>query len=175
MSDLQTTQENQNSIIYDKVNSCNNHELINMTKSLNSNWESKSVENAKLAIALNNLESARKAMKLLDARLVLKENSEIHHQRILNSEKGKTLLAAAKKYDIPYNENDIDWLALGDLVKEYELLLKQAAEYNLDWDSKYYDPIGLEQLIEGYQRQLREERKELYQYYFSYCAAVPSL
>jgi hypothetical protein len=175
MSDLQTTQENQISIIYDKVNSCNNHELTNMTKSLNSPFEALSVQNAKLAIALNNLESARNAMKLLDTRLVLQENSKIQHQRILQSEKGQKLLAQANTYHIPYNENDIDWLALGDLVREYELLLKQAAEYNLDWDSKYYDPIGLEQLIEDYQCQLREERKELYQYYFSHCTGYPSL
>lgn len=175
MSDLQITQENQISIIYDKVNSCNNHELTNMTKSLSSPLEALSVEKAKLAMTLNNLDNAKAAFESMITREVLKNSSDRQHKKMLESEKGQKLLAQANTYNIPYNENNLDWFALGDLVREYELLLKQAAEYNLNWDSKYYDPVGLEQVIEDYQRQLREERKELYQYYFSHCAGFASL
>jgi hypothetical protein len=169
MSDLQTTQENQISIISDKINS-SLKELINMTKSSITNWESKSVEKAKIALCPTFF-SPEITSQVMDNLASFKESigrmAERANQRMLETDALKELIEVADKYNIPYDKNEVNWLDLVDVIQEYEFLLKQLEEYNLDWDMDYYDPIGLEQTIEDHEHQLREERKDLYRYYLS--------
>lgn len=164
MKNLQTTQENQIPVISDKINSSLNG-LINMTKSLIPNWESKSVEKAKIALyptffnksiqsqVIDNLDSLRESIKRM---------AVMSEQKMLQSERGQTLLAKAEQYDIPYDKDDIDWLDLIDVVRDYEKLLQRVEEYNIDWDISYYDPVGLEQTIEEHLHKSRKEKEELH-------------
>jgi hypothetical protein len=167
----QITQEHIFLTISDKINLCKNHELVNMNKPSTPNWESLSVEKAKIAVSptykktnivpqiIDNLESFKDAIQRMAKR---------SYQKMLDSEKGKKLIASADKYDIPYDKDNIDWLRLIDLVQKYEMLLEKATEHNLDWDTSYYDPMGLEQKIEDYHLyQSTEEKKDLYWYYLS--------
>lgn len=164
-------QENLFSMISDKIDSYNDYELRNMCEFSIQNWESLSVQKAKVAI-YPTLQDKSKLSQVLDNLDNLKESfqriAERVNQQMLESERGKKLIATAEEYGIPYNKDDIDWLHLMDLVQEYEALLKQAKECNLDWDTGYYDPIELEQKIEEHLfHESREERRDLYWYYLS--------
>lgn len=110
----QAVQENQFPIISAKVTLCNDHELINIRKSLPANWKSISSQKAKIAIyhtfeesiasqTLDNLYSVREAIERMANRAALQYVDKISYQKILNSETGKNLIATADKYHIPYN------------------------------------------------------------------------
>lgn len=166
----QITQENPFLIISDKINSSNNYELIDMTKTSIPNWESQNVAKAqelikswyKPAVAeaiqiQKNLDSAKEAMARMAKRV---------YENMLGSERGEELLAKAKEYNIPYDKNYINWLVLINVVEEYEALLLQANEYNIDWDLSEYDPIGLQQEIDYCIHGSRKETNDLYRDYF---------
>lgn len=114
-------------------------------------WEKQSVEKAKVQLyptfhekapeiqLFDNLENVHKAFVSMSQRAYLK---------MLESERGAEILKSAKKYNIDYNKDDIDWLHLIDQIENYEELLQLAKNINLKWDTKNYDPIGLKQLIE---------------------------
>lgn len=53
----------------------------------------------------------------------------------------------AKKYGISYDENNTTAIALGDKIEDYELLLSRANELGIDWEESNYDPTALGQLI----------------------------
>ena len=73
------------------------------------------------------------------------------YEHELISERGQQTIAKAKQYNIPFDQDNIDWLALMDEIEEYEFLLTKAEELELDWDYRYYDPNGLEDAIEAYE------------------------
>ena len=81
---------------------------------------------------------------------------------------GRELIAKANQYKIPFNKNPVDFLELSSEVDQYEILLKKADDFNIDWDKDYYDPIGLEQEIEEKEELDRNELRELrWDYYAS--------
>ena len=72
-------------------------------------------------------------------------------ERMEISERGQATLIKALKYKIDFDKQNIDWLLLIDEVEEYECLIKEANELGVDWDYRYYDPVGLEQEIKVYE------------------------
>ncbi len=69
------------------------------------------------------------------------------YEKALISVRGKELIVKADEYEIPYDKNDIDFLALQDKVEEFEEIVAQAAQYGIDWQSFGYDMLGIEQEI----------------------------
>lgn len=120
-------------------------------------WEKQSVEKAKVQLCptfhekapeiqlFDNLENVHEAYKAFKT---FGSISKSVYLEMLESERGKEILATAKKYHIPYNKDDIDWLHLIDQIENYEELLQLAKNIGLKPDTENYDPIGLRQLIE---------------------------
>lgn len=165
-----TTQENHFLTIYDKINSSNNYELINMTKSSIPNWESQNVIKAQELIQSWYKPSAAEAIKIQrnfdTAKEAMSRMAKRVYENMLGSERGEELLAKAEEYNIPYDKDYINWLELINLVEEYEALLLQADEYNIAWDLSEYDPIGLQQEIDYCLHSNRRETNDLYRDYF---------
>jgi hypothetical protein len=166
----QNVQENPFPIISDKINSFNNYELVDMSKSSIPNWESQNVAKAQELIQSwykpsvteaiqiqRNFDSAKEAMSRMARRV---------YENMLGSERGEELLAKAEEYNIPYDKDYINWLELINLVEEYEALLLRAEEFNIDWDLSEYDPIGLQQEIDYCIHGSRRETNDLYRDYF---------
>lgn len=148
------------SFLCSRINLLNNNKLTDMQE-----WEKQSVEKAKVQLyptfhekapeiqLFDNLENVHEAYKAFKTFTSISKNVYLE---MLESERGKEILATAKKYNIDYNKDDIDWLHLIDQIENYEELLQQAKNNNLIWDLKNYDPIGLKQLIED---DIFQERK----------------
>jgi len=103
-----------------------------------------------------NIESAREAMSRMSLSV---------HVNILGSERGAELIEKAHEYNIPYDSRNINWLELIDRVDEYEALLLEAEEYNIEWDLSEYDPVGLQQEIDYQVRVERAHSNDLYRDY----------
>ncbi|KAF4531104.1 hypothetical protein B566_EDAN019133, partial [Ephemera danica] len=100
----------------------------------------KLIMNAAQAIQMQrNMDSAKEAMSRMAKRV---------YDNMLGSERGEELLSKAEEYNIPYEEDCINWLKLINDVESYEELLAEAEEYNIAWDLSEYDPVGLQQEIE---------------------------
>jgi hypothetical protein len=78
------------------------------------------------------------------------------------SQRGQSLLCTALRYNIPVNEEDVDWLSLIDEIDEYEALMQRGRELNIEWDYDYYDPVGLEQAIIDHEEEDQIEKAQLY-------------
>lgn len=87
-------------------------------------------------------------VSLTDLAGVFKRSSRSAYNKFLHSDRGQELLTKANEFGIPYNKEYIDWFDLMDKICEYESLIEQAEEVNVDWECFNYDPIGLQQEIE---------------------------
>lgn len=145
-------------------------------------WEKQSIEKAKLSFETQAIENSKISLyptfhkkepviQLFDNADNVCEAFGAMSRRvylnILESKRGKKVLADAKKYNIPYDKENIDWLSLIAQIKEYKLLLKQAKDNYLIWDTKDYDPRALEQLIEDYISQERRWNRDQNSNYLS--------
>ena len=74
------------------------------------------------------------------------------YERHLAKERGEELLYKAKKYNIPYNADEIDIITLRDKVEEFEEAITIAAQYGIDWQNFGYDLLAIEQEIIDAQR-----------------------
>jgi len=74
------------------------------------------------------------------------------YERHLAKERGEELLSKAKKYNIPYNADEIDIITLRDKVEEFEEAITIAAQYGIDWQNFGYDLLAIEQEIIDAQR-----------------------
>jgi hypothetical protein len=83
------------------------------------------------------------------------------HNKIMDSERGQNLLSKASKFNIPFDREDIDWLKLIGDVEEYEALLCEAEDMNINWDDSQYEPIFLLQEIEQSRHEHSESRREM--------------
>lgn len=166
MQKQQPTQENKIITISDKINSYSNDELISMTKSVSPNWEHLSTSKAKEALQFYPDNSFSQVIDNLDeAKKAIQRRSHAVLWEMLISDRGQTIIAKAKEYSIPYDEEAINLLELIDLIDEYELLLKEAEEYNIDWDISQYDPVALAQEIEYVKRCETEGNNDLHRDY----------
>ena len=69
------------------------------------------------------------------------------YERYLSSEEGENLLAKANEYEIPYDTNYIDIIALRDKVEEFEEAMQIANQYGIDWKNFGYDLLAIEQEV----------------------------
>lgn len=65
----------------------------------------------------------------------------------LNSSDGQELLSKAGEYNIPYDEDDIDWLKLSNDIENYEEVIARATMYGIDWKNFGYDIMAIEDEI----------------------------
>lgn len=86
---------------------------------------------------------------------LLARTAKTAYEKILISERGQGIIAKALKYNISFDDQNINWLSLIDEINEYEGLITRSNELNIDWDYRVYDPIGLEQEIEAYEYEER--------------------
>jgi hypothetical protein len=96
------------------------------------------------------------------------------YEKELDSERGCQTISKAIRYNIPFDENDIDFLGLMDEISDYEFLLKIAAELDIDWEESNYDIAGLEEVIlvakSDSERQLCNDNRQFRSdYYASIC------
>lgn len=72
----------------------------------------------------------------------------------------------ANLYNIPYQTYGDDYYRLMQDIDKYEFLLEKAKDYCVDWDISEYDPVALEQAIEGAEHSAYIENQKL-RFYFS--------
>jgi len=84
----------------------------------------------------------------------------------LNSSEGQELLLKAKEYNIPYDEENVDWLKLSDDIQNYEEVIARAAMYGIDWKNFGYDIMAIEDEINNIEiaesNYVKEARKDYY-------------
>lgn len=54
----------------------------------------------------------------------------------------------ARKYNIPFDAESVDYHQLSRKIDRYEFLLDEAKRWDIAWDTKVYDPLALEQELE---------------------------
>lgn len=104
-----------------------------------------------------------------DVSTILANKSTHVDTKFKASDRGEELLRKASHYKIPLDTNNINWLDLIDEVADYELLLEEAYDKNVDWDMSEYDPIALKQEIEYQERLEREAQVDLYRSFYNPC------
>jgi hypothetical protein len=79
----------------------------------------------------------------------------------------------ARKYNIPFDAETVDYHQLSRKIDQYEFLLDEAKRWDISWDIKIYDPVALEQeLEEARSRYWGETRAMRSDYYSSRRVAV---
>lgn len=138
-------QENNLIPISDKINSSNYLELTTVNKSLSPNWEILSVEKAQQAIVAQT--NPTETDNLEEAKLAIQRRSHAVLWNLLISERGRSIIVKAAEYQIPYDEEFDSLTKLLFQIDDYEQLLEEAKNYNINWDISEYDPIGLEDAV----------------------------
>lgn len=87
---------------------------------------------------LNEVAEHKLHMRLLSARGIFD----------LPSDSRLEILRLAKRYNIPYKEESINYRELREEVDSYRHLLIRAKKLNIDWIESDYEPVYLRQLIE---------------------------
>ena len=79
----------------------------------------------------------------------------------------------ARKYNIPFDAETVDYHQLSRKIDQYEFLLDEAKRWDISWDINVYDPVALEQeLEEARSRYWGETRVMRSDYYSSRRVAV---
>lgn len=68
------------------------------------------------------------------------------------------IIEKAEIYHIPHDSNNVNYRQLAYDIDDYELLLDQAGDKLLHWDTSTYDPVGLQQAINDYDSDVVQER-----------------
>lgn len=108
-------------------------------------------------------------LPLKDIKNTFKNVFERANNKFLLGERGKELINKVSQYKIPLDKDNLNWLDLIDEVADYELLLEEAYDLGVDWDTSVYDPVGLQQEIEYYERQERAAQADLYRSFYNPC------
>jgi len=84
----------------------------------------------------------------------------------LNSSERQELLSKAEEYNIPYDEENVDWLKLSDDVENYEEVIARATRYGIDWKNFGCDIMAIEDEINNIEiaesSYTKEARKDYY-------------
>ncbi len=97
------------------------------------------------------------------------EEARAHFKQTFTKEQTRR----ARKYNIPFDANSVDYHELSRKIDEYEFLLDEAKRWDISWDIKIYDPVALEQeLEEARARYWGETRAVRSDYYSSRRVAV---
>ena len=79
----------------------------------------------------------------------------------------------ARKYNIPFDAETVDYHQLSRKIDQYEFLLDETKRWDISWDINVYDPVALEQeLEEARSRYWGETRVMRSDYYSSRRVAV---
>ena len=54
----------------------------------------------------------------------------------------------ARKYNLPFDAETVDYHQLSRKIDQYEFLLDEAKRWDISWEIKIYDPVALEQELE---------------------------
>jgi len=73
----------------------------------------------------------------------------------------------ARKYNIPFDAETVDYHQLSRKIDEYEFLLDEAKRWDISWDIKVYDPAALEQELEEARNRYWGETSKLRSDYYS--------
>jgi len=73
----------------------------------------------------------------------------------------------ARKYNIPFDPNTVDYHQLSRKINQYEFLLDEAKRWDISWDIKVYDPAALEQELEEARSRYWSETRSMRSDYYS--------
>ena len=73
----------------------------------------------------------------------------------------------ARKYNIPFDVNTVDYHQLSRKIDQYECLLDEAKRWDIFWDIKIYDPVALEQELEEARSRYWGETRAMHSDYYS--------
>ena len=123
----------------------------------------------------NNTEAVCENIKRYFSEMSIRVKKQITEENIAIyiQEHNKTIIEKAKKWKIPFVEDNINFFALADEVDNYEYLLAKAKdEYNIFWDVSKYNPVALKKEIKYWERIKQEEHiKETRDNYSDYYAS----
>ena len=91
------------------------------------------------------------------------EEARAHFKQTFTKEQTRR----ARKYNIPFDANSVDYHELSRKIDEYEFLLDEAKRWDISWDIKIYDPAALEQEIEEARSRYWGETSKLRSDYYS--------
>lgn len=77
----------------------------------------------------------------------------------------RNLLKLAKRYNVPYSEDDVNSGALRNQIERYQDMLIRAKQLHIDWNESEYEPVYLRQLIEEAEHDGFRERESLRSFY----------
>lgn len=142
----------------------NYNEVLSMNKQ-----EAESVERAKAVLnsiygqksTVSNITEESDTIKECFSRV-----AKLVYSDKLNSSDGQELLSKAEEHNIPYDEEDVDWLKLSNDIENYEEVIARAAVYGIDWKNFGYDIMAIEDEINNIEiaesNYTREARKDYY-------------
>ena len=73
----------------------------------------------------------------------------------------------ARKYNIPFDAETVDYHQLSRKIDQYEFLLDEAKRWDISWDIKIYDPLALEQELEEARSRYWGETRAMRSDYYS--------
>jgi hypothetical protein len=73
----------------------------------------------------------------------------------------------ARKYNIPFDAETVDYHQLSRKIDQYEFLLDEAKRWDISWDIKIYDPVALEQELEEARSRYWGETRAMCSDYYS--------
>jgi hypothetical protein len=102
----------------------------------------------------------RARAKSLDEQI---EEARAHFKQTFTKEQTRR----ARKYNIPFDANSVDYHQLSRKIDQYEFLLDEAKRWDISWDIKIYDPAALEQELEEARSRYWGETSKLRSDYYS--------
>lgn len=100
-----------------------------------------------------NLESVKEAFERISL-IIQNEKISLDYK--------EEIIYKALNYNIPFNAQKDNIETLESKIDEFEFLLNTAKLYGIYWDSTEYDPIALQQEIDYYETQEKNERNLMY-------------
>ena len=91
------------------------------------------------------------------------EEARAHFKQTFTKQQTKR----ARKYNIPFDANSVDYHELSRKIDQYEFLLDEAKRWDISWDIKIYDPAALEQELEEARSRYWGETSKLRSDYYS--------
>ena len=102
----------------------------------------------------------RARAKSLDEQI---EEARVHFKQTFTKQQTKR----AKKYNIPFDAETVDYHQLSRKIDQYEFLLDEAKRWDISWDINVYDPVALEQELEEARSRYWGETRAMRSDYYS--------
>ena len=102
----------------------------------------------------------RARAKSLDEQI---EEARAHFKQTFTKQQARR----ARKYNIPFDAETVDYHQLSRKIDQYEFLLDEAKRWDISWDIKIYDPVALEQELEEARSRYWGETRAMRSDYYS--------